>query len=297
MISLELKHKLVLVTGGGRGIGLAITRAIAEAGADIAITYTSKDCSKLAEQLSSEFSVKVKAFECNTADSRQVDRSIEQIQEEFGKKVDIAICNAGISLWRDSHDMSDHEMQNIFAVNTFGPFYTARALIRSWLDLPTSVDPDSHTALSQLKQKGRVLQGKQILCVSSISGLVAMSPQNQAAYNASKAALTMMAKSLAGEWAPLGVTINAISPGYVSTDMIADCSDPEAESRLQEWRERTPAGHFATPQTLGRFVALLVSDAAGGSGFLTGSDIVMDGGVYRPAALTGTETTNKPRSF
>lgn len=86
------------------------------------------------------------------------------------------------------------ELQNIFAVNAFGPFYTARALIRSWLDLSTAVDPDSYTALSQLKERGRVLQGKQILFVSSISGLVAMSPQNQAAYNASKAALTMMAK-------------------------------------------------------------------------------------------------------
>lgn len=86
------------------------------------------------------------------------------------------------------------ELQKIFAVNTFGPFYTTRALIRSWLDMKTSVDPDSHTALGQFKEKGRFLQGKQVLFVSSISGLVAMSPQNQAAYNASKAALTMMAK-------------------------------------------------------------------------------------------------------
>ncbi|KAJ9096154.1 hypothetical protein QFC20_006487 [Naganishia adeliensis] len=246
MISLDFKNKLVLVTGGGRGIGLEITRAIAEAGADLAITYTSKDCSDLAETLSQEFSVKVKAFRCDTADSQQVDHSVEEIHGEFGKKVDIAICNAGISLWRDSHDMSDAELQNIFAVNAFGPFYTARALIRSWLGLETTVDPDSHTALGHLKEKGRVLRGKQVF--------------------------------LAGEWAPLGVSVNAISPGYVSTDMIANPPDAKAETWVNEWQDRTPAGHFASPKTLGRFVALLVSDAAGGSGFLTGSDVVIDGG-------------------
>ncbi|KAI5454154.1 hypothetical protein NCC49_004220 [Naganishia albida] len=278
MISLDFKDKLVLVTGGGRGIGLEITRAIAEAGADLAITYTSKDCSALAEALAKDFSVKVKAYKCDTADSEQVNQCIEDIQRDFGKQTDIAICNAGISLWRDSHDMSDAELQKIFAVNTFGPFYTTRALIRSWLDMKTSVDPDSHTALGQFKEKGRFLQGKQVLFVSSISGLVAMSPQNQAAYNASKAALTMMAKSLAGEWAPLGVTVNAVSPGYVSTDMIANPPDAKAETWVNEWQGRTPAGHFASPKTLGKFVALLVSDAAGGSGFLTGSDVVIDGG-------------------
>lgn len=93
-----------------------------------------------------------------------------------------------------NHSDALAELQNIFAVNAFGPFYTARALIRSWLALKTSVDPEAHTALSQFKEKGRILEGKQVLFVSSISGLVAMSPQNQSAYNASKAALTMMAK-------------------------------------------------------------------------------------------------------
>jgi NAD(P)-dependent dehydrogenase (short-subunit alcohol dehydrogenase family) len=93
-----------------------------------------------------------------------------------------------------NHSDALAELQNIFAVNAFGPFYTARALIRAWLALKTSVDPASHTALSQYKDKGRILEGKQVLFVSSISGLVAMSPQNQSAYNASKAALTMMAK-------------------------------------------------------------------------------------------------------
>ena len=89
---------------------------------------------------------------------------------------------------------SPAELQNIFAVNAFGPIYTARALVRSWLGLPISVDTGNYTALTDIKEKGRVLQGKQVLFVSSISGLVAMSPQNQAAYNGSKAALTMMAK-------------------------------------------------------------------------------------------------------
>ncbi|KAJ9115128.1 hypothetical protein QFC22_005458 [Naganishia vaughanmartiniae] len=293
MISLDFSGKLILVTGGGRGIGLAITRALAEAGADIAITYTSTDASTVATKLSTEFNVTVRAYKCDTANSKQVDSSLADINKEFGKQVDIGICNAGISLWRDTHDMADgkstFELQNMFAVNAFGPIYTARSLVRSWLDLPIPVPSSEaeYTPLSTFtqsdKKEGVVvpsprLKGKQLLFVSSISGLVAMSPQNQAAYNGSKAALTMMAKSLAGEWAPLGVSVNAISPGYVSTEMIANPPDKKAETWVQEWQSRTPAGHFASAETLGRFIALLVSDRAGGSGFMTGSDIVMDGG-------------------
>lgn len=166
------------------------------------------------------------------------------------------------------------DFKRLFEVNTFGPYYLSRALVRSWLDLPIGVDPSA--AQPDIKSIDRKL-GKQILIVSSISGLVAMSPQRQAAYNASKAAVTMLSKSLAEEWAHLGVTVNTISPGYVATDMVSS-GDPKLAEWSKEWTYRTPVGKFASAADLGKFVALLVSDQQGGWGFFTGSDVVVDGG-------------------
>ncbi|XAO27014.1 hypothetical protein I312_105855 [Cryptococcus bacillisporus CA1280] len=119
---------------------------------------------------------------------------------------------------------------------------------------------------------------KQILFVSSISAHVAMSPQRQSAYNASKGAVTMLAKSLAGEWSHIGVAVNSVSPGYVSTDMIANPPDATASNWVKEWEKRTPVGRFATADEIGGFIATLLSDKMGGMGFMTGSDVVVDGG-------------------
>lgn len=180
----------------------------------------------------------------------------------------------GITLWKDAHDNEDDEFKHVFDVNTFGPFYFARGLVRSWLGLPIPVSGSSNLDISSTKLN----LGKQILFVSSISGLVAMTPQRQTAYNASKGALTMMSKSLAGEWSHLGIYVNSISPGYVLTDMIANPPDATAASWASDWQRRTPVGKFATPDQIGEFVALLLSDKQGGMGFMAGSDVVLDGG-------------------
>lgn len=164
----------------------------------------------------------------------------------------------------------------MFDVNTFGPFYLARALVRSWLDLSIPVSRSESNSVDVPATTMNL--GKQILFVSSISGLVAMTPQRQTAYNASKGALTMMAKSLAAEWAHLGIYVNSISPGYVLTDMIANPPDETAKAWTAEWQRRTPVGRFATPEQVGEFVAVLLSDKQGGMGFMAGSDIVLDGG-------------------
>ncbi|WOO80326.1 Sorbose reductase SOU1 [Vanrija pseudolonga] len=273
-ITLDYSSKLILITGGGRGIGYAIARALASAGATLALTYTSKDCSEVAAALEHEFGITVKTFKAEASDSADTDRLVADVEAAFGKKVDIAIANAGVALWKDAHAMTDDDFKRLFEVNTYGPYYLSRALVRSWLDLPIGVDPSA--AQPDIKSITRKL-GKQILIVSSISGLVAMSPQRQAAYNASKAAVTMLSKSLAEEWAHLGVTVNTISPGYVATDMVSS-GDPKLAEWSKEWTYRTPVGKFASAADLGQFVALLVSDQQGGWGFFTGSDVVVDGG-------------------
>ncbi|RSH76785.1 uncharacterized protein EHS24_005363 [Apiotrichum porosum] len=273
-ITLDYSAKLILITGGGRGIGYAIARALASAGGTLAITYTHTDASDIAKALCEEFGVVAKAFKCEASDSKDTDRMVQDVEACFGKKVDIAIANAGVALWKDAHAMTDDDFRRLFEVNTYGPYYLSRALVRSWLDLPISVDPD--VSQVDIKSINKTL-GKQILVVSSISGLVAMSPQRQAAYNASKAAVTMLSKSLAEEWAHLGITVNTISPGYVATDMTTS-DDPKLKEWSREWNYRTPVRKFASAEELGKFVALLVSDQQGGWGFFTGSDVVVDGG-------------------
>ncbi|ODN98963.1 hypothetical protein I350_07112 [Cryptococcus amylolentus CBS 6273] len=247
-LTIDFRNKLVLITGGGRGIGLAISTALAQAGADLAITYTSTDASPVADKLSNEYGVTVKAFKCEVTKSKEVDRVVEEVGKVFGKEVDIGVANAA-------------DIQNIFAVNTYHPYYLSRALD---LDIPSI--------------KGLNLK-KQILFVSSISALVAMNPQRQTAYNASKGAVTMMAKSLAGEWSHLGISVNSVSPGYVSTDMIASPPDATAASWVSEWEKRTPVGRFASPAEIGEFIAVLLSEKMGGGGFMVGSDVVVDGGT------------------
>lgn len=127
------------------------------------------------------------------------------------------------------------EFKRVFEVNTFGAYYFARALARSWLGEEIEVGTSTTGRPTARKL------GKQILFVSSISAIVAMSPQRQTAYNASKAAVTMMAKSLAWEWAHLGITVNSISPGYVATDMIST-GDESTKDWAAEWTQRTPVG-------------------------------------------------------
>lgn len=274
-LTLDFSGKLVCVTGGGRGIGWAITEALAKAGADVAITYTSTDPSAKAEALSREHGVRVQAFKCEVTQSSEVDSAVEEVQRAYGREIDIGIANAGVALWRDAHANSDAEFERIFAVNTFGPYYFARALMRAWLGLPIPVGSGGDSDADEVRAPRQL--GKQLLFVSSISALVAMSPQKQAAYNASKAAVTMLCKSLAGEWAHLGVAVNSISPGYVETDMIANPPE-DCKGWVEEWKARTPTGTFAKPEDIGEMVACLVSSRMGGMGFMTGSDVVVDGG-------------------
>lgn len=94
-ITLDFTGKLVLVTGGGRGIGLAISKALAEAGADVAISYTSKDATPVAKELSDKYGTKVRAFKCEITKSSEVDALVEEVKKEYGKDVDIGVANAG----------------------------------------------------------------------------------------------------------------------------------------------------------------------------------------------------------
>lgn len=162
---------------------------LSAAGADVAITYTSKDSTPVAKALAAETGTSCAAFKCEVSSSAEVNAMLEAVEKQFGRKVDIGVANAGITLWKDGHENGDDEFRRVFEVNTFGSYYFARALARSWLDLPIAVDGNvtgEPTVQSKL--------GKQILFISSISAHIAMTPQRQTAYNASKGAVSMVSK-------------------------------------------------------------------------------------------------------
>lgn len=156
-------------------------------------TDNSTPAEKLALELSTEFGVKVQAFKMPASPSSAIDACILKVTQEMGE-IDVVVANAGICIHESAEKMTDDQFEEVFRVNTFSPFYLARAVHASWY-------PGGYN--TQLQK-----QGKSILFVSSISGSIVNLPQLQCAYNASKAALTMLGKALAGEWAGEGIRVN-----------------------------------------------------------------------------------------
>ncbi|KAK4057669.1 hypothetical protein OIO90_001317 [Microbotryomycetes sp. JL221] len=255
--TIDLKGKNVLVTGGGRGLGVDIARSLATAGANLVLTYNSTPADKLAEDLSKEFNVKVKAYKMPGDDSKAISSTVETVTKEFGE-LDIIVANAGVCIHEDAETMSDKQFEDVFRVNTFGPYYLARAAYQSWFP--------QGSANAQPKDKV-------ILFVSSISGSITNTPQNQCSYNASKAALTHLGKSLAGEWVGKGVRVNTLSPGYISTEMSE--GSESGKKNAETWKELTPMHRFAEPKEIADWITWMASPYAS---FQTGGEVIVDGG-------------------
>jgi NAD(P)-dependent dehydrogenase (short-subunit alcohol dehydrogenase family) len=177
-----------------------------------------------------------------------VERMASQVHQEFGR-IDILVNNAGDCVHRPALDVPDEEWHHVIDVNLNG----------LWL-CSTAVAP------YQIDQGGGV-----IVNIGSISAQIVNRPQWQPAYNASKAAVHQLTKSLAAEWAPHNIRVNALAPGYVKTEM-APVDRPEFR---QHWIEDAPMRRYATPEEIAPSVVYLASDA---SSFMTGSVLVVDGG-------------------
>ncbi|WWC70451.1 uncharacterized protein I206_104402 [Kwoniella pini CBS 10737] len=272
-VTIDYKGKIVFITGGGRGIGLAITTAFAKAGATVIVTYTSKDPKEIVEKISIEFKVPIHVYYCPGENTNRVNEVIELSSKEIGE-IDIVIPNAGVSLWRDTVDMSDSELDWIMKTNLYAPITLCRGFVRHWLGMGASIKSENDPGKPLDIEK--INLNKRILVVSSISGVVNMRPQRQMAYNVSKAGLTMACKSLAGEWAKYGITINSISPGYVATDMIKEPPPGEGSLWPLKWKQDTPVDRFAEAEEIGQMVVLMCSQQS--STFMTGHDLIIDGG-------------------
>ncbi|MDN5314190.1 MAG: sorbose reductase [Clostridiales bacterium] len=243
----SLKGKVCVVTGGYQGIGETVAGFIADAGADIAI-FDLNDASEVAEKISAEYDVKAKAYICDVADPQIVAKCIADAAADFGT-LDLLFNNAGICMHKGALDLKPEEWRKVIDVNLNGVFYVAQAFGRY---LVANDKPGN------------------IVNVASMSGTIVNIPQEQASYNASKAAVMHLTKSLAVEWVDKNIRVNSISPGYIKTAITAK-SNPEYQKK---WLASIPYKRMGTPEELAGAVIYLLSDA---STYTSGSDLIIDG--------------------
>ncbi len=256
-----LKGKVAVVTGAGKGIGQVVSVGLAKAGAEIAIVCRSgaDETIKMIEEAGG----KAYYVKCDVTDEAQVNEAVAEIIEKSGK-IDILFNNAGACYHKkaivlegeDLGGMNDgeatiDEWRALLDVNLTGEYIMAVAVARTMI---------------AKKIKGCIIN------MASMSGSVVNIPQCQAAYNASKAGVMHMTKSLAIEWADYGIRVNSLSPGYVATAM---AQPPFVHQELLDaWQPMFPLHRMAKPEELIPAILYLASPAAG---YTTGSDIIVDG--------------------
>lgn len=248
----DVSGKTALVTGGWRGIGLACCEALGEAGAKVIVNGTSAaGCAEGVAYLTRKgIDADVSVFD--VTDSEAVNRAAEELNT--AGRVDILVNNAGIARGDiPAEDLDDERWLAVMDVNLNGTFRCAQAFGRAML----------------ARQSGVIVN------VGSISGEIANRPQNQAHYNASKAAVHHLTRSLAAEWATRGVRVNAVAPTYIDTPMNQFVKEPAHKEKYATWLGMTPMGRMGTSEEIAA-VVLFLSSAA--SSLLTGTVIMADGG-------------------
>jgi NAD(P)-dependent dehydrogenase (short-subunit alcohol dehydrogenase family) len=245
----DLTGKTALVTGGNQGLGKAVTFGLAAAGARVAISGRRQAANEAALAEAAEAGHEFVPLTADITDDAQMRAMTEQALEAFDGRLDVLVNNAGVCYHAPSFEVTNQQWSAVFDLNV-------RALWKTSL------------AFGQVMRE----QGSgSIINVGSISGIIVNRPQWQPAYNASKAAVHQLTKSLAVEWAPYGIRVNAVAPGYVKTEM-APVDKPEFR---RYWIEDAPQQRFALPEEIAPSVVFLASDAAS---FITGSVLVADGG-------------------
>ena len=245
---MQLDGKVALVTGASRGIGKSIALMLASRGADIVINYAGN--TEAAEKTKAEVEAlgrKAMVIKADVGDTAACEAMVAEVVKEMGK-IDILVNNAGITRDGLLMRMKEADWDAVLDINLKGAFHMIRACYRDFMR----------------KKSGKIIN------ISSIAGLVGN--VGQANYAASKAGLIGMTKSLAKELGGRGVTVNAVAPGYIATDMTAALPDAAREAMLSA----IPAGRPGTPEDVAEAIWYLSSDAAR---FVTGQVLAPNGGL------------------
>lgn len=242
----SLKGKTAIVTGAGRGIGQVVARGLAKAGAEIAILcrHGADDTVRLIEGDGN----KAYYVKCDVTKEEEVDEALKEVMRHSGR-IDILFNNAGICMHQTTMEATVEEFREVIDVNLTGEFIMARAVGKIMIDN---------------KIKGSIIN------MGSMSGSVVNIPQWQVSYNASKAGVIHMTRSLAAEWVPYGIRVNTLSPGYIATPMSSDAPS----ELIDAWMPLIPMHRMGKPEELIPAVLYLCSEQ---SGYTSGQDIIVDG--------------------
>ena len=243
----SLQGKNAYVTGGARGIGKSIAFGLVEAGASVAIVDIDRMEAETTVKELLDLGYEAFAVHADVTKSDQVLEMVERVVQKWGR-LDIAVNNAGKCVNAPGEEMTEQQWDDVVDLNLKGVFLSAQAAGRKMIN----------------QKCGSIIN------IASMSAQIVNHPQPQVAYNASKAAVVMLTKSLAAEWAPYGVRVNTISPGYTATELTLRMKD-----LFPKWKARTPMKRLAEPDEMKGAAVYLASEA---SSFVTGHDLVVDGG-------------------
>jgi NAD(P)-dependent dehydrogenase (short-subunit alcohol dehydrogenase family) len=247
----RLDGQVAVVTGGGRGIGLACAEALAEAGARIVIIDLTEEIANAGKQALTAKNFVAETYVLDVTDSAAVTRAADDIQAKYGR-IDVLVNNAGIARSGTAgEEVSDELWLNVNDVNYNGVFWCCRAFGKHMLKA----------------RKGAIVN------IGSMSGYIANRPQKQTYYNASKAAVHHLTASLAAEWADRGVRVNAVAPTYIESEMTKSVNIEQ--DVMGAWLRDTPMGRMGQPHEIASVVHFLACDA---SSLLTGATVKADGG-------------------
>lgn len=252
-MTLEFANRSAIVTGASRGIGRAIAVALASRGASVAcVATTGENARRTAEECQSAAaaagaSIKTLALGCDVADSAAVQRTVDAAIGAFGQ-IDILVNNAGVTRDNVLPRLQDEDFDRVVSVNLRGAFMFIRSITRPMMKA----------------RYGRIINITSIVGITGNAG--------QANYAASKAGLIGLTKSVAKELASRNITVNAVAPGFIETDMTAAVREKASE----EMKNRIPLGRIGRPEEIAHAVTFLASESAG---YITGQVLVVDGGL------------------
>lgn len=252
LINVNLRGKIALVTGGAKGIGEAISTALANNGADLVVNYltSEKNANRLVKKLQAR-DIRAIAFKADVSIPEEVAQMIKKAKEEMNGDIDILVNNAGTQVALSSiEDMTLELWNKVLGINLTSAMICSKCVIPG------------------LKQKG----WGRIINVSSISARTGGGPGG-AHYATAKGGLSTFTKALAKELGPFGITVNAIAPGVIMTEMHKRFSKKET---LQFLEKQTPLGRLGQPEDVSGAVLFLVSDSAS---YITGETIAINGGL------------------